>query len=525
MTHPLSSAISPVVPDAASVEILAVPSVDLPVSPTSRLSVPPLGFASRAVHAGERVAFPTSLPASTPIYASSSFCYDDPAELDAVLGGERRGHAYSRYGNPTIAALEAAIAALEGTEAAVCVASGMAALHLALLAELRAGDAVVAAIDLYGSTTALLQTVFGSLGVRTRLADIGDLPALAATVAEVRPRVVLIETISNPLVRVADIASIAEIAHAAGATLIVDNTFATPYLITPVHHGADMIVHSTTKYLGGHGDVTGGAIATTAERAETLVHLHRLAGAVPSPFDAWLTLRGIKTLPLRLHRQSESAAIITARLAAHPKIAAVHYPGMALNAQGDDRGRAVDRADLENNLVSETPPVVGEGPVPSRGSMSNPFMETSPASERPRDLSLGVQPRATSQGDDVGHDHDRATHPAAPPRVSPLTFHDALFRTSCRGGMAAFEIAGAGRSEAARKGVLRFLAALRMVRPATTLGDVYSLVLYPAMSTHRDLSPEERAAAGIGDGLLRLSVGIEDVADILTDLEHALDTV
>jgi len=211
------------------------------------LLAPSLGFASRAVHAGERAAYPASRPASTPIYASSSFCYDDPAELDAVLGGEAMGYAYSRYGNPTVAALEAAIASLEGTEAAVCVASGMAALHLALLAELQAGDAVVAAVDLYGSTTALLQTVFGSLGVKTRLADVGDLTALQQAVAETKPRVVLVETISNPLVRVADIPAIAEIAHVAGAALIVDNTFATPYLVTPAAHGADVVVHSTTK--------------------------------------------------------------------------------------------------------------------------------------------------------------------------------------------------------------------------------------------------------------------------------------
>lgn len=398
-----------------------------------------------------RAAFPISRPASTPIYASSSFCYDDPAQLDAVLGGEQRGFAYSRYGNPTIAALETAIAALEGTETAVCVASGMAALHLALLGELQSGDAVVAAIDLYGSTTALLQTVFGSLGVRTTLADVGDLAALAAAVTEVRPRVVLIETISNPLVRVADIARIAEIAHSSGATLIVDNTFATPYLVTPVTHGADVIVHSTTKYLGGHGDVTGGAIATTAERAETIVHLHRLAGAVPSPFDAWLTLRGIKTLPLRLHKQSENASIVSARLAAHPKIANVHYPGLPSSS-----------------------------PLPGSGEPNS-------------------SPLPQGEGSGVRAD---------------------IFRGAGRGGMAAFEIAGAGRDE-----VLRFLAALKMVRPATTLGDVYSLVLYPAMSTHRDLSPQERAAAGIGDGLLRLSVGIEDVGDILADLEHALDAV
>ena len=449
-------------------------------SPPSSIPAPPSGFASRAVHAGERAAYPASRPASTPIYASSSFCYDDPAELDAVLGGEQKGFAYSRYGNPTIAALEASIAALEGTETAVCVASGMAALHLALLAELQAGDAVVAAIDLYGSTTALLQTVFGSLGVKTRLTDVADLAALETAVADTKPRVVLVETISNPLVRVADIPRIAEITHAAGATLIVDNTFATPYLVTPAAHGADAVVHSTTKYLGGHGDVTGGAIATTAERAESIVHLHRLAGAVPSPFDAWLTLRGIKTLPLRMAKQSENAAVVTARLATHPKIAAVHYPGLERLSPLPLRGRGA------GGEGTPLPPGSGEpnlsSPLPRSGE--GPWVRT----------------------------------PSSPPPSSLIP--PPLFRTPCRGGMAAFEIAGAGREE-----VLRFLAALTMVRPATTLGDVYSLVLYPAMSTHRDLSPQERAAAGIGGGLLRLSVGIEDVGDIVTDLEQALEAV
>ena len=393
----------------------------------------PRGFASRAVHTGERGPRPDFTATVAPLYLSSSFSYDDTTVLDEVFGNEREGYVYSRYANPTTRALETAVAALEETEDAVAVASGMAAIHLAILNEVQAGSRIVAARDVYGATHAILTNLFATLGVKTTFIDMLDLDELRRTVAEVKPRAVVCETVSNPLLRVADLAAIAEIAHTGRAKLIVDNTFASPYLVNPARFGADTVVHSTTKYLGGHGDSTGGVVATDAERAAELRELNKLTGAVLGPFDAWLTLRGIKTLPLRVRQQCESAAVVANWLANQPGIAHVHYPGL--------------------------------------------------------------------RGAELG--------PAAAQFNSPL-----------RGGMVAFALANAAKPE-----VFRFLEALQLCVPATTLGDVYSLILYPAISSHRALTPDQREAIGIGDNLLRLSVGIEDVDDILADLAGALGAV
>ena len=389
------------------------------------------GFTTRAVHAGERPERPDFIPTVTPIYPSVSYLADDPETQDAVFGGEQAGYVYTRHGNPTTRALEIAVAALEETEEAVAFGSGMAALLAAILNEVQAGDRVVASRDLYGATQALLGNVFGTLGVRTTFVDILDLEAVRRTLADVRPRALLFETISNPLVRVADIPALVEIAREYRARTIVDNTFATPLLATPARFGVDTVVHSTTKYLGGHGDATGGVVATTRDRAMEITELTKLTGAVLGPVEAWLTLRGVKTLSLRMQRQCENAAALAAWLSRHPRVARVYYPGLA------------------------------------------------------------------------------------PPAETPSIFNGDL-----RGGIVAFDIAGAGREE-----VFRFLRALRICLPVTTLGDVYTMVLYPPLSTHRTLSAEERAAACIGDGLVRLSAGIEDVADLMEDLDRALAVV
>ncbi|MDP9366831.1 MAG: aminotransferase class I/II-fold pyridoxal phosphate-dependent enzyme [Chloroflexota bacterium] len=394
-------------------------------------SSPARGFASRAVHAGERAPKPDFTPTATPIYPTSSFFYDETETLDAVFGNEREGYVYTRYGNPTTRALETAVASLEGTDDAVAYASGMAAIHAAILHEVQAGSRVVAARDVYGATYAMLTKLFAQLGVKTTFVDILDLDALATTIREVKPALVAFETISNPLLRVPDIAAISRLAHAEGARLMVDNTFASPYLVNPIRHGADVVVHSTTKYLGGHGDVVGGVIATTRERAAALREQAKLTGPTLGPFEAWLTLRGIKTLPLRVRRQSESAARVAAWLADHPAVAKVNYPG---------------RSDL--------------------GAAAS------------------------------------------------------VFNDDLRGGMVSFEVAGAGQAE-----IFRFFQALRLCVPATSLGDVYTLVLHPAMSSHRALTPEQRAEVGIGEGLVRLSIGIEDVEDITSDVDQALRAV
>lgn len=390
---------------------------------------------TQAVHAGERGPRPDFTPVVTPIYNSVGYLYESMDQLDAVFAAEREGYVYPRYGTPTNAALERAVAILEGGEAALSFASGMAAIHAALLATgLEAGQAVVAAQDVYGASYALLANLFTSLGMRGHFVDITDLAAVERAIVEEKPRAVFCEAISNPLLKVADVPSVAELAHANGAEMVVDSTFATPYLVRPLTLGADYVVHSSTKYLGGHGDVLGGVVVTSAERRERLWELTKITGGNLGPNQAWLTMRGLKTLPLRMAQHCRNAAAVAAWLAEHPRIAKVNYPGLPSHPQ-----------------------------------------------------------------------HAVATR---------------LFREGCYGGMVSFEIAGAGRAE-----VFRFMEALELVLPATTLGDVYSLTLYPAHSSHRALSPEERAAIGIGEGLVRLSVGIEDVEDIIADLDQALGQV
>jgi len=393
-----------------------------------------LRFDTVAVHAGDRLPLAEAIPTATPIYATSTFLSENAAALDAIFGGTRKGYVYARYANPTVAALEEAINRLEGGVATVAFGSGMAALHAALqLVEPAPGDVVLAARDLYGATHTLLHTLFAPLGVTPRFADCNDTEAFAAALREdPRPRAVVIEPISNPLIRVLDVEAIVRQAHEAGALVIVDNTFASPYLFRPLDYGADIVVHSTTKYFGGHGDAFGGSVTLRDPAHEAPLHnLAKLLGAILSPFEAHLIHRGTKTLALRMERHCANAQTVAEWLSGHPRVAAVHYPGLPAHA-----GHAVARR---------------------------------------------------------------------------------LFRPGAFGGMLAFEITGADQAA-----VYRFLDHLRLLIAATTLGDVYSEVSYPVMSSHRDWSPALRRRAGITEGLLRLSVGIEDPADIIADLEQAL---
>jgi cystathionine gamma-synthase/methionine-gamma-lyase len=389
------------------------------------------GRASRAVHAGERPPHPDFIPTATPIYATSSFSYEDAASLDPIFGHEREGFVYSRYGNPTTEALETVLADLEGGEDAVLCASGMAAIHAAVTLDLKSGDHIVAGEDLYGATYALLTDLLPRYGISSTLLDMRDLDAVRAACATHKPTVVLFETVSNPLIRVADVAAISAIGHESGSVVVVDNTFPSPIGCNPLALGADVVVHSTTKYLAGHGDATGGAVVTTRDRAQRIRMQQRTIGAVISPFEAWLTLRGVKTLPLRYERQCTNARTVANWLSRHPRVSHVNFPGL------DDLGRA------------------------------------------------GQQ------------------------------FNDGLL-----GAMLSFDIAGAGEAD-----VIRFMNALKMIVPATTLGDIYSLVLYPAKTSHRALPPEAQQAIGIGPGLVRLSVGIEDARDIVADIEQALNAI
>jgi cystathionine beta-lyase/cystathionine gamma-synthase len=387
---------------------------------------------TRAVHAGERAPRPDYTPVTTPIHPTVGFLYDSIDDLDAIFGDTQEGYVYPRYGSPTVAAFETAIAELEGGEAAHAYASGMGAIHAALLAAgVRAGNGVVAALDLYGATYTLLNRLFAELEVVARFVDVTDLAAVEAALADIRPAAVMVETISNPLLKVADVPALVDLAQRYDAQLLVDNTFASPYLYNPLSHGADYVIHSATKYIGGHGDVMAGVVVTSRKNRVQLFELNKLIGGVLGPFEAWLALRGLKTLPLRVREQCSNAARIAVWLDKHSQVTHVNYPGLAHHP-----GR-----ELAQDLFGE------------RGF----------------------------------------------------------------GGMLSFEIAGADQATA-----FRFMEALDLCLPATTLGDIYTLVLHPATSSHRSLSAEERERVGISEGLIRLSVGIEDAADIIADLEQAL---
>jgi cystathionine gamma-synthase/methionine-gamma-lyase len=362
-----------------------------------------------------------------------SYYYPTGEELSAVLGAEEEGYVYHRYGNPTVSAFETAVADLESGAGAHAFASGMAALHAAFLtAGVRAGATVVAGLDLYGATYSLLNQLFRELGATLVVVDVLDLPAVERAVDETGAVAVVAETISNPLLRVPDLVGLAELAHQHGAQLVIDNTFATPWLCNPLRHGANFVVHSATKYIAGHGDVMAGVVVTSAAARRRLYELNKLVGGVLGPFEAWLALRGLKTMPLRVERQCASALEIAEILARDPRVVRVHYPGLPDHPQ-----------------------------------------------------------------------HSVAGH---------------LFARRGYGGVLSFEITAGDRAS-----VFRFMEALQLCLPATSLGDIYSLVLHPATSSHRSLTPEERVQAGIREGLVRLSVGIEDLKDILADLDQALD--
>jgi cystathionine beta-lyase/cystathionine gamma-synthase len=398
----------------------------------------PRRFETRAVHSGERRSGSRKdgdfFPISTPIYASTTFSHPDIETTDRILGGEEEGYSYARYDNPTVHALEEALASLEAPEGGArtfAFASGMAATHAALMAaELGPGATVLAAEQLYGSTATLLMQIFGPVGVETRFVDAYDLGAVEKKVAELEPRAVIIETISNPLLRVADTPGIAGITSAAGAALVVDNTFGTPYQQRPLEMGADIVVHSATKYLSGHGDLTAGVVAAGPPYDAALDQIRKLVGGTLGTFEAWLAHRGLKTLPLRMARQCENARAISAYLASHPKVARVHHPAIK------------DHPDHEvaRRVLSDT------------------------------------------------------------------------------GGLVSFELE-AGSREAA----FAFLNALELCVKAPSLGDIYTLAIHPATSSHRELSPSRRERLGVREALIRLSAGIEHAEDVIEDLDQALE--
>lgn len=387
-------------------------------------------LATQAVHAGERTKPDGFLPMATPIYSTSTFLYDHLADIDAISSGERSGFTYSRHGNPTNAALEEAVALLEGGGFAMSLASGMSAILLALLAAgVEQGSRIAASQELYGVTVKFLLDVAARWGAEIEFVDVLSKAGRDALWAST-PNVLLLESLTNPLLRIPDLPMLIKEAHDHKARVIVDNTFATPLLVQPLQHGADFSVHSATKYFGGHGDLTGGVLVAQQKYADEVKHMSRLVGANLGPFEAWLTLRGLKTLPLRFARQCENAQTLAEWLATHPGVERVFYPGLP----------------------------------------SHP-------------------------------DH---------------TFVTALFGGVGAGGVLSVRIRDAGRDE-----IFRFVDSLELFLKATSLGDVQSLVLYPTISSHRDLSPKQRQRLGITENLIRLSAGIEDVEDLKSDLSQA----
>jgi len=377
----------------------------------------PHGLATRAIHSGQE-ADPTTGATIVPIYATSTYTQTAP--------GQHKGYEYSRSGNPTRTALETCLASLEGGQRALAFASGLAA-TTAVFSTLRPGDEVLASADLYGGTYRLLERVFKPWGLQARYTD--D-PSPAGFAAQMTPatKLLWIETPTNPLLQILDIAALAQLAHQHGAILAVDNTFASPALQQPLALGADLVVHSTTKYLGGHSDVVGGAVIGSQELLAPIAFYQNAAGAVPGPFDVFLTLRGIKTLQIRMERHSANARDLAQWLTQQPQVEHVYYPGLP----------------------------------------SHP-----------------------------GHE---------------------IARTQMRdfGGMISLRLRGG--AQAAR----RFLTRTRLFSLAESLGGVESLVCHPATMTHASIPVEVRTARGVDDGLIRLSVGIEDVADLREDLRQAL---
>jgi cystathionine beta-lyase/cystathionine gamma-synthase len=273
-----------------------------------------LRAASRAVHTGERPERPDFIPVVSPIYPGSSYIYEDMEVLDTAFDGAEGRYVYSRYGSPTTNVLETIIADLESTESAVTFSSGMAAVHAAFMTSLEPGQTILASQDLYGATYQMIGSHLRDWGCTVELIDILDLDAVASAIKRLQPTLIVCEVISNPLMKVTDVPAIVEMAKSVRATVLVDSTFSTPMLYNPAEDGAHLVVHSLTKYIAGHGDVTAGAIATSRMRREKLFNYVKMTGAILGPFEAWLAIRGIKTLPLRMARHCDNAAIVARAL-------------------------------------------------------------------------------------------------------------------------------------------------------------------------------------------------------------------
>jgi O-succinylhomoserine sulfhydrylase len=386
-------------------------------------------IATQLIHAGR---IRTNLDENAEaLFLTSGFVYENAELAEAVFANQVPHYQYTRFSNPTVAMLEGRLAEIEGAEACRCTATGMAAVHSAMLSHLKAGDRVVAARALFGSCHWIVSTLLPQYGVEAVFVDGSDLDAWRAALAE-KTALVLLETPSNPMLDIVDLRAVCEMAHAAGAIVVVDNVFATPLLQKPLEFGADVVVYSATKHMDGQGRVLGGAVLSSKKWIDEVYQpFFRNTGPTMSPFNAWVILKGLETMGLRVAAQSANAAQVAEYLGKHAKIARSIYP---------------DRADHPQ-----------------------------------RDL--------------------------------------AMAQMSAGGTIVAFEVMG-GKAAA-----FALLNGLRIIAISNNLGDTKSLATHPATTTHMRIGPEERAKLGITDGVIRLSVGLEDARDLMEDLEQALRVV
>ena len=385
------------------------------------------GFGTRAIKAATHGPRVDQTPGAVPIYQAATFHGEDVDDLAAILSLEKPGYAYSRIDNPTAAALGSAFATMHEAEAGFAFGSGMAAIHATMLSLVSAGDRIVCTSAVYGSTRALLDGVFARLGVNVAYVDATDLTAVAEAVAASPTRLVYAETISNPTLAVPDLGAIADLAHAHGAMFVVDNTFASPYLSQPLELGVDLVVESATKWLGGHSDVIAGVVAGRRELIDAIAEVATDTGGIAAPMSAFLVLRGIQTLHVRMDRHSESALKLARHLEGRPAVRRSIYPGLPSHPQAD---------------IAQ------------------------------RELRAG-------------------------------------------GGICAIELAD-------RESATAFIDGLAMPPATATLGSVLTYVVHPPSSTHRQLDDAALAKAGIPSGLVRFSVGLEDIEDLIADVDQAL---
>jgi cystathionine beta-lyase/cystathionine gamma-synthase len=386
------------------------------------------GFSTRAVHSAKAPPVEQQ-PSSVPIYQTSTWRFDTSEEYAEVISFRRPGYVYGRgYGNPTVEAFERAMADLEGTESAYEFASGMAAIHAVVTTLARAGERIVASPELYGGAFSLFREVLPRYGIEVTTVSPHDLAAVERALPGAK--LFYVETIANPSVTVADLEALGALCRDAGVPAVVDNTFASPYLCNPAALGFTVVLHSVTKYIGGHHDVVGGVACTSEELRAKLRHTSLDVGGAMQPFDAWLAIRGLATLSLRMERHSASAQALAEFLEQHPKVERVHYPGLGSHPQHDTAKRELTRG---------------------------------------------------------------------------------------FGGMLAFEVEG-GVDPA-----VRFCDSLELAWVGTSLGGIKTLVGHAASTTHRQMDPEARRTAGIGDGLIRVSVGLEDIEDVIEDFGQALE--